>query len=141
MSIVQDTARALMDEATGDLNTAKQIAHERLAQDAVFRATLAEPLMLAAIEAALEKEWASYRSKHWSAPTEYVPAMREGPRLLQKGEGVYRQIYDTRKALELGRLDADEKGLKMHAHLRASRYVQKRFLLHLWRAWRGLPAE
>jgi hypothetical protein len=56
------------------------------------------------------------------------------------GDGPYRALYDQRKALELERLPADAKGRQGWAHARASRYVQKRFLVHLWEAWRQLSA-
>jgi hypothetical protein len=52
------------------------------------------------------------------------------------GDGPYRALYDQRKELELERLPAEAKGRKGWAHARASRYVQKRFLVHLWEAWR-----
>lgn len=51
------------------------------------------------------------------------------------GEGVYRKLYDERKELELARLPADTKGRQGWAHARASRYMQKRFLVHLWERW------
>ena len=45
--------------------------------------------------------------------------------------GAYRTGYDERKELELGR------GLsKGHAHARAARYMEKRLIRNLWRAWR-----
>lgn len=45
--------------------------------------------------------------------------------------GEYRQVYDTRKEYELSR------GLpKGHAHNRSTRYMEKRILRDLWRAWR-----
>jgi len=53
----------------------------------------------------------------------------------QNGEGAYRRLYDARKALELERLPADAKGRQGWAHARASRYMQKRFLVHLWEHW------
>lgn len=56
----------------------------------------------------------------------------------QNGEGVYRKLYDERKVLELARLPEDAKGRQGWAHARASRYMQKRFLVHLWEKWRHL---
>lgn len=50
--------------------------------------------------------------------------------------GPYRRFYDERKAFELARLPADAKGRQGWAHARASRYMQKRFLVDLWEAWR-----
>lgn len=58
-----------------------------------------------------------------------------GDCLIKGNRGYYRKLYDDRKAMEFARLDG-EKGAKGHAHMRASRYIQKRFLKHLWQAWR-----
>ncbi len=44
--------------------------------------------------------------------------------------GVYRQVYDKRKEYELGRVET-----KGHAHNRATRYMEKRFVKDLWKAW------
>lgn len=74
----------------------------------------------------------------------------------QNGDGPYRTLYLQRKAFELTRLPeapkkrkkvveedgavAEKKGGRLlWAHRRASRYMQKRFLVDLWSAWRGLP--
>lgn len=49
-------------------------------------------------------------------------------------DGEYRALYLTRKAYE------HERALemsKMHAHRRAQRYMEKRLLRDLWRAWRA----
>lgn len=54
-------------------------------------------------------------------------------------DGPYRRLYDERKAIELARLPEDAKCRKAWAHNRASRYMQKRFLVDLWRAWRVEP--
>jgi hypothetical protein len=43
-------------------------------------------------------------------------------------------VYAERKALELTKLE-DKPGVKMHAHRRALRYIEKRLLLELWREW------
>ena len=48
-----------------------------------------------------------------------------------KAGGPWRDLYDARKALELTRV-----ATKGHAHNRAKRYVEKRLLRDLWRAWR-----
>ena len=50
-----------------------------------------------------------------------------------KAGGPYREVYDQRKAYETER--APEMS-KIHAHRRAMRYVEKRLLRDLWRAWR-----
>lgn len=47
--------------------------------------------------------------------------------------GYYKVLYNERKAYELAR--APEMP-KIHAHKRAMRYMEKRFLLHLWQAWK-----
>lgn len=75
----------------------------------------------------------------------------------QNGDGPYRALYLQRKAFELTRLPEAPKrrkrvveedgavekksGRLLWAHRRASRYMQKRFLVDLWSAWRGLPFE
>lgn len=48
-------------------------------------------------------------------------------------DGVYRQLYLTRKQYELAR-DPEMKPMK--AHRRAQRYMEKRLLKNLWQAWR-----
>lgn len=50
-----------------------------------------------------------------------------------KAGGPYREVYDQRKAYEAER---DPAMSKIHAHRRAMRYVEKRLLRDLWRAWR-----
>jgi hypothetical protein len=50
--------------------------------------------------------------------------------------GPYRVIYDRRKEYELARLPVDEKGRLGHAHDRAKRYMEKRLIRQLWKAWR-----
>ncbi|HUW34835.1 MAG TPA: hypothetical protein VM223_24770 [Planctomycetota bacterium] len=62
---------------------------------------------------------------------------RVGDSMIKGNKDGYRELYDSRKAMELERLPADEKGRKMHAHRRAQRYIEKRLLRDLWRAWRG----
>lgn len=50
---------------------------------------------------------------------------------LMKAVGEFKAVYDIRKAHEL------ERGFpKAHAHNRAKRYMEKRALRELWRAWR-----
>ncbi len=48
-----------------------------------------------------------------------------------KAGGPLKAVYDARKAYE-----ADHVETKAHAHNRAQRYVEKRFLRDLWSAWR-----
>jgi hypothetical protein len=48
-----------------------------------------------------------------------------------KVAGPYRDLYLQRKEYETPRVET-----KMHAHLRAMRYVTKRFFRELWKAWR-----
>lgn len=66
-----------------------------------------------------------------------------GECLMKAGSPRYRPIYDERKAYELARLPADAKARQLWAHKRALRYMEKRFLLDLWRAWitSAAPAE
>lgn len=54
-----------------------------------------------------------------------------GDALMKLNDGEYRRLYDDRKAHELARGCT-----RLHAHRRALRYMEKRFLLHLWREWR-----
>lgn len=57
-----------------------------------------------------------------------------GECLLRSGDEYYRGVYDSRKAYELER----EPELKpIVAHMRAMRFMQKRFLRELWLAWTG----
>ncbi len=62
--------------------------------------------------------------------------------------GSYRLIYDARKAYELPRCEAMTDDMirksttgkyshKLHAHNRATRYMEKELIKHLWRAWQG----
>lgn len=66
-----------------------------------------------------------------------------------KPAGPYRLVYDEYKAKQLPRCEAlaptmravgddDERkySAKAHAHNRATRYMEKRFVAHLWSAWR-----
>lgn len=48
-------------------------------------------------------------------------------------DGLYRQLYVSRKALEV--VKAPDLALIVH-HKRALRYMEKRLLVHLWQAWR-----
>jgi hypothetical protein len=64
----------------------------------------------------------------------YVPARRSvmwnvGACII-KAKGPLKAIYDERKLYELPRVES-----KAHAHNRAQRYVEKRFLRDLWAAW------
>lgn len=55
-----------------------------------------------------------------------------------KPAGKYRKVYDERKAYELAR---DPELSKAHAHNRATRYMEKRVIRDLWRAWRQLETH
>ena len=52
------------------------------------------------------------------------------------GTGPYGKAYLDRKRYELER---DPGMSKMHAHNRATRYMEKRLLKHLWQTWRKQP--
>jgi hypothetical protein len=52
--------------------------------------------------------------------------------------GYYKVVYNERKAYELAR--APEMA-PIHAHKRAMRYMEKRFLLHLWQAWKRSASD
>ncbi len=56
---------------------------------------------------------------------------------LMKAGGVYADLYRERKKIELVKLGLPEDGKSMHAHRRAQRWMEKRALRDLWRAWRG----
>lgn len=70
-----------------------------------------------------------------------------GSNLIRARNVEYGKVYRDRKALELTKLPEKDpatgkknKSRKSHAHKRALRYMEKRFLLELWKAWRGLRA-
>lgn len=48
--------------------------------------------------------------------------------------GEYRKLYDVRKEYELPRVE----GKKAHAHNRAMRYMEKKLMRDLWKAWRAV---
>lgn len=55
-----------------------------------------------------------------------------GQMMLMNHKGEYKDLYESRKAYE------QTKGITLgHAHKRAHRYVQKRLLRDLWKAWRA----
>jgi hypothetical protein len=64
-----------------------------------------------------------------------------GSNLIRAKNKEYSALYRERKALETEKLIAlngpKYKSLKSHAHKRALRYMEKRFLLNLWKAWKG----
>lgn len=64
------------------------------------------------------------RSAMWTIGDSLLKGNRDGP---------YRTLYLTRKQYEHDR-DADM--TKMHAHRRAQRYMEKRLILDLWKAWK-----
>lgn len=68
-----------------------------------------------------------------------------GSNLIRAKNPYYRSVYDARKEYELERLpDKDpvtgkkNKSKKSHAHARALRYMEKRFLKDLWKQWRAI---
>lgn len=68
----------------------------------------------------------------------YAPRRRSlmyviGDSLIKKASP-FRELYLARKAYEHARAPAMS---KMHAHRRAQRYMEKRLLRDLWRAWRA----
>jgi hypothetical protein len=68
------------------------------------------------------------RSRMWNIGDAIIKGNRDG---------AYRTIYLARKAYELAR---DPAMRPIHAHRRAQRYMEKRLLRHLWRAWNHEPA-
>ena len=86
----------------------------------------------------------SASAEEWTAHG-YNPERRSvmwniGDPLIKGNDGLYRQLYDSRKVYEMVR---DPAMSKMQAHRRAQRYMEKRLLKDLWRAWRravdGMP--
>lgn len=70
----------------------------------------------------------------------YSPARRSvmwnlGACIVKAG-GPLKEVYDARKVYE-----ADRVATKAHAHNRAQRYVEKRFLRDLWSSWRRAAIE
>lgn len=70
----------------------------------------------------------------------YAPQRRSvmhviGVALLKANRGDWRAVYDARKVHELARLP-EANGRAGWAHRRALRYMEKRVLRDLWRAWR-----
>jgi hypothetical protein len=57
----------------------------------------------------------------------------EGNKLASTAIGPYGQLYIDRKAMEAERVDS-----AAHAHNRAQRYVEKRLLRDMWKAWRAM---
>lgn len=69
---------------------------------------------------------------HGFSPTRRAIMWNIGASMLRSA-GTYRPVYDARKAYELARgIPAGQ------AHARAKRYMEKRLLLHIWRAWNGM---
>jgi hypothetical protein len=62
-----------------------------------------------------------------------------GDALVKLNAQPWRGLYDARKAYELERLPPDP-GRQGWAHKRALRYMEKRLLRELWRAWRQAAA-
>jgi Transposase IS116/IS110/IS902 family len=60
----------------------------------------------------------------------------EGNDTGERRYGPYGRVYADRKRYEL---DRNPEMSKMWAHNRASRYMEKRLLKHLWQAWRRQP--
>ena len=61
-----------------------------------------------------------------------------GDCLIKGNRGEYRSVYDARKAYEIER---NPEMTKAHAHARAQRYMEKRVIRDLWKAWRGQTAD
>lgn len=72
---------------------------------------------------------------HGYSPQRRSISWNIGANLIKAG-GDYKAVYDERKALELQRVET-----KGHAHNRARRYIEKRLLRDLWRAWRDANHE
>lgn len=70
--------------------------------------------------------------EHGYAPARRAVVWNVGACMIKAG-GPYREVYETRKAYEVERDPTITKG---HAHNRAKRYMEKRIIRDLWRAWR-----
>ena len=73
----------------------------------------------------------------------YSPARRSvaynlSESLMKQNKGYFRQVYLDRKAY-LKERSPDWKDIKVHRE--ALRYLAKRFLRELWKAWRGLAVN
>lgn len=73
---------------------------------------------------------------HGYSPTRRSLMFLIGDGLIKQNEH-YRGIYQARKAVELAR---DETMTRMFVHMRAHRYMEKRFLRDLWQAWQAAEA-
>ena len=60
-----------------------------------------------------------------------------GECMIKAGDKHYRAIYDTRKIYEATKIEKPP----ILIHRRAKRYMEKRFLLDLWRVWNGMPPK
>lgn len=70
--------------------------------------------------------------EHGFSPTRRAIMWNIGASML-RASGTYRPVYDARKAYELARgIPAGQ------AHARAKRYMEKRIVVHVWRAWNGM---
>jgi hypothetical protein len=88
--------------------------------------------------------------RHGYAPVRRAVLWNIGACIIRSG-GPLKDLYDARKVDELAKCEAiaadpveraryaraGRYAPKLHAHNRARRYVEKRFLRDLWRAWRG----
>lgn len=74
-------------------------------------------------------------AEHGYSPTRRSVAWNIGACIIKAG-GPLKGVYDERKAYEFERL-----GHKGHAHNRAQRYIEKRFVRDLWVAWRRAGGE
>lgn len=68
---------------------------------------------------------------HVEPASDPITAIRAHCRALVES-GPLRLLYDERKAYEAGRVETPA-----HAHNRAKRYIEKRLIRDLWRAWRA----
>lgn len=73
--------------------------------------------------------------EHGYSPSRRSIAWNIGECIVKAG-GPYKELYDARKVYEAERVET-----KAHAHNRAKRYVEKRVLRDLWRAWRSGEAD
>jgi len=72
--------------------------------------------------------------EHGYSPSRRAVLWQIGANLIMQNDGEFRALYDSRKVYEVERAPDMKPG---HAHNRAKRYMEKRLLRELWRAWRA----
>lgn len=74
--------------------------------------------------------------EHGYCPRRRSVVWNVGACLIRAKNEHYKEIYDTRKKIERPNVDSDG-----HAHNRAKRYMEKRFLADFWAEWTQPPED